>query len=87
MARVKKDELTPLVNEAFHDLQPIWEQEKRADFKFQSKVSPLQFQMAKRLAQVPGDQHLHYVLVELSMKLNMSLSLLTERHEVESAFP
>jgi hypothetical protein len=87
MARVKKDELTPLVNEAFYDLQPMWEQEKRADFKFQSKVSPLQFQMAKRLAQIPGDQHLHYVLVELSMKLNMSLSLLIERREVGVAIP
>jgi hypothetical protein len=87
MARIKREELTPLVNEAWNDLRPLWEQEKKADFKFQSKVSPWQFQMAKRLAQLPGDESLHYILAELATRLNMSLALLRERREVGVAFP
>jgi hypothetical protein len=89
MARTVRPNLTPLVDDAFNDLRPLWDQEKRDDFKHQSRVSPLQFKMAERLAKLPADDkdNLHYILVELSVRLNMKLATLKLRREVGLAFP
>jgi hypothetical protein len=87
LARVKRLDLQPIINEVVNDLRPVWEQEKKADSKFQNRVSPFQWQMGRRLANIPNDKNIDAVLVDVSMMLTISKATLQLRRKVALAFP